>query len=487
LIRPKLTLLDDTLIDRVLEEACQLLEDPGVRVHSRRGLELLDGAGARIDGRTRTAYIPSDLVQKCLETVPSAFKLYTTGGQPAVSYEGDTVQFDPGSTAIEILDHGSRRSRRPVTHDLIAATRLADALPAMDAASTCMVASDVPEAISDLYRLFLVLMNSRKPVVTGAFGIETWAVMRDLLIAVAGSDEALRAKPIAVFDVCPSPPLKWTEITCENLIDCALNGIPAQLVSMPMTGAAGPVTLLGAVVQHAAETLSGIVIHQLAGPGAPIVWGGAPVAFDMRTGNASFGAVETNMIDAAYAQVGKRLGIPTHAYMGTSDSKIVDAQAGFESAAGVFMAALAGVNMVSSAGMLDFERCFSLEKLVIDAEIVGMARRLTAGLEPRGESLAVDIMREVGHEGVYLEHDSTLRWFRKELLIPSSIIDREFRLQWEQKGAMDTADRAHQRVEKLLQGWQPVDLPAEVLAELERITLAAARSARMEALPARQT
>jgi trimethylamine--corrinoid protein Co-methyltransferase len=135
--------------------------------------------------------------------------------------------------------------------------------------------------------------------------------------------------------------------------------------------------------------------------------------------------------------------------------------------------------------MLDFESCFSLEKLVVDAEIIHMARRLIAGVEPRGDSLAVEVVREVGHSGEFLEHPHTRQWFREELLIPSPVVDRDFRREWEAKGELDTVERAHQRAEKLLADWQPKDLPDEVVTELERITLAAASAAGMDALPDR--
>ncbi len=483
MIRPTLTLLDEMLVHRILAEAYALLEDPGVRVHSDRALALLDGAGARVDGAVRVARIPADLVQRALESVPRSFSLYDLEGNPVVHYGGDDVHFDPGSAAIEVLDHSTTASRAPVTTDLMRATRLADVLPQLDAVSTCLVCSDVPKPISDLYRLFIVLLNSRKPIVTGAFAIQTWSVMHEMLVAVAGSAAALREKPLAIFDVCPSPPLLWSDITCENLIDCALNGVPAELVSMPLTGATGPVTLLGAVVQHAAESLSGIVIHQLAAPGAPIVWGGSPAAFDMRTGTTPMGAIETVMIDVAYVQVGKTLGLPTHAYMGMSDAKVVDAQCGFESGIGAVLAALAGVNMISGAGMLDFESCFSLEKLVIDAEIIAMAKRIIAGMQPRTDPLALDIIRAVGHAGGFLEHPSTRRWFREEMILPSAVVDRDFRREWEAKGAHDAAQRAHERIPALLAAWQPPPLSPEVVTELERITLAAARKAGMESLP----
>jgi len=224
---------------------------------------------------------------------------------------------------------------------------------------------------------------------------------------------------LAVFDVCPSPPLLWSDLTCQNLIDCARAGIPAELVSMPLSGATSPVTLAAAITQHAAESLSGIVIHQLSKAGAPIVWGGSPAAFDMRQGTTPMGAAETWLIDAGYVQVGKSLGLPTHVYMGMSDAKLLDAQCGLESMGGALMAALCGANMVSGAGMLDFESCQSFEKLVIDAEIIGLVKRTIGGIAVREQPIALDIMRQMGHRADYLAHPHTRKWFRQELYIPS--------------------------------------------------------------------
>ncbi len=486
-MRPRLQFLSSETIARILDEACALLEEPGVLIHSARALHLLAGHGARVEFERRVAHIPNELVHQALETVPSSFELHDAGGRAVVHYGGDAVHFDPGSAAIEILDPHSGRSRPPLTSDCIRFIKLADGLEVLDAVATSLVCADVPQEIADLYRLYLVLCYTDKPVITGAFGIATWHTMKELLVATAGSEEALQEKPRAVFDVCPSPPLQWSEITCENLIDCAHHRVPAELVSMPLAGATGPVTLLGIVVQHAAECLSGITIHQLANPGAPIVWGASPAAFDMRTGTTPMGAIETVMIDCACAEVGKSLGLPTHAYLGMSDAKVVDAQCGLESGIGAILGALAGINMISGPGMLDFESCFSLEKLVIDAEIIGMARRLVAGFVERGTPLALDIIRQAGHAGNFLSLPHTRRWFREELFIPTSVIDRDFRSAWEEKGSLSTTERAARRVEEVLAAYRPKERPPEVLRELLRITLRAARAAGMERLPAAAT
>jgi len=484
-MKPHLRFLPHETIERIVSEAYDLLSDPGVRVHSDRALYLLAEHGAKVDFKAQVVRIPADLARQAVETAPSSFHLYDAGGQPTVHYGSDDVHFAPGSAAIEILDHGAKRSRPPATADFVRFIKLADGLDALDAVATSLVCADVPQEVADLYRLYLLLLHTRRPIVTGAFAVETWRVMKDLLVAVVGSEETLAERPTAVFDVCPSPPLLWSEITCENLMDCAQYRVPAELVSMPLTGATGPVTLLGAVVQHAAECLSGVTIHQLVNPGAPIVWGGSPAAFDMRTGTPPMGAIETMMIDCSYTEVGKYLGLPTHAYLGMSDAKVVDGQCGFESGIGAVLGALASINMISGPGMLDFESCFSLEKLVIDAEIVGMAKRLVVGMVERETPLALGIIRQVGHAGNFLSTPHTRRWFREELFIPSPVVDRDFRRGWEAKGSLDTADRAHRRVEEIIAAYEPQELPGEVARELEAITSSAAQSAGMDRLPER--
>ncbi len=481
--RIKLELLASDVIRRIVAEAHELLWDPGVRIHSHEALTLLADAGATVDFEAQVAHIPAEMAQKAVETAPSSFHLYNADGEAVVHYGGDDVHFDPGSAAINIMDHGATASRQPVTADFVRYMKLVEMLPALDAASTALVCADVPESMADFYRLYLALLYGQKPVITGAFDVGTWHVMKDMLVAVAGSEQALAAKPRAVFDVCPSPPLLWSEITCQNLMDCARHGVPAELVSMPLAGGTGPATLAGSVVQHAAECLSGVIIHQLTKPGSPIVWGGSPAILDMRTGTTPMGAIETIMMDCAYAQVGKHLGLPTHAYLGMSDAKTLDAQAGLETGLGAVLGAMAGINMISGPGMMDFESCFSLEKLVLDADVIGMARRLVRGIDASEDPLATAIIRQVGHEGNFLATKHTRRWFRQEQFIPSPVIDRDNRQTWEQKGSPTAADRAHQRVEELIAAYQPQELADEVRAELEAITRRAAREHGLDELP----
>ena len=505
-MRPRIQLLSAELIARILREAFQLMMNPGVRVGSAV-VELLRSAGVEVEvevgvavgvaSNDRVARIPESLVRQCLASVPHDFYLYNRQGEKAVHYGGDDVHFDPGSCCVQMLDPETLEARPSETRDLVRIVQVTEMLPQFAAQSTAVVCSDArlsnelsndacngkhaPSAIGDLYRLFVVLQHSDKPVVTGSFSAAGLQGMIDLLAADSGSPEKLRLQPRAVFDVCPSPPLNWSEFGSHNLIDLARAGVPAEIVSMPLAGGTAPVTLAGSVTQHAAETLAGITLHQLAGPGSPVVWGGAPAIFDMRTGGAPMGAVETAMLNMACAEVGKHLGLPTHGYLVATDSKSVDAQAGAESARSATLGALAGINMISGAGMLESLACFSVEKLVIDAESIASAYRLARGIEVRSdevrsdkargekvpsETLATAMFAQIGLSGEFLKLKETRALFRQEQHLPSTVIDRSAR---GSEPASDILTRARTRVDELVSKYRKPSLSEDVLRKFQAI------------------
>jgi trimethylamine---corrinoid protein Co-methyltransferase len=482
-MQPKLEILSPDLVNRVLEEAFQLLMEPGIKVQSPEAKELLLAAGAKPDADPLVVHIPERVARQALESVPHEFHLHNRAGEPVVRYGGDAVHFDPGSSGVHVLDPETLEHRSSYTADLVRVVKVAEMLPQYDAQSTAIVCNEVPKEVGDLYRLYLVLLYSTKPIVTGAFSTKTTQVMFDMLAILAGGRQALSEKPLAVFDVCPTPPLIWSNFASQNLMDLARAGVPAEIVSMPLAGAGAPVTLAGSVVQHAAECISGMTIHQLARSGAPIVWGGAPAIFDMRQGTTPMGAVETAMIDAAYAQVGKYLGFPTHTYLGASDAKIVDAQAGLESGVSAMIGALAGINMISGAGMLDFLACISPEKLVVDAEAVSMAKRMLAGVQVQTETLATAFFEGINFKADFLKQKATRQLFAKEQYLPSQVIDRGSIRAWQQSGSLDTFARAKARTEKLLSEYQRPAMPTEQERELRGMVEGLARQAGMDHLP----
>lgn len=482
-MQPSISLLTDDLVKQILDEAFQLLIKPGIKVHSPFAMQLLEEAGANVDRDAEVVHIPEYIIYQALETVPHEFHLYNRYGIPKITYGGNAVHFDPGSSGVHILDPETGDHRPSYTNDLVRIVKLTEMLSQFDAQSTAVICNEIPKPISDLYRLYLVLLYSTKPIVTGAFAIPTLQVMVDMLALFAGSREKLAEKPQAVFDVCPSPPLIWSNFGAQNLIDLARAAIPAQMVSMPLAGATAPVTLVGSVVQHAAECLSGITIHQLAKPGSPIVWGGAPAIFDMRKGTTPMGAIETAMIDASYAQVGKFLGLPTHTYLCASDSKVIDAQAGLESGISAIIGALAGINMISGAGMLDFLACFSLEKLVIDAEIVAMAKRLLSGMHTPTETLATAMFEGINFKGDFLKQKVTRELFSQEQYLPSKVLDRDSIRGWHQDGSLDSSSRARSQVKLLLDQYETPELPEYQIKELKNLVNKQAKDAGLDSLP----
>jgi trimethylamine--corrinoid protein Co-methyltransferase len=457
-MKPRISLLGDDLVARVLDEAFAVLARTGTRVQSEAARGLLAGRGAAVDGEI--ARLPEALVREALATAPRSFALHDRAGQPVVRYGEGSVHFDPGSSCVHVLDPDTGQHRASQSADLARLVQVAEQLPAFDAQSTAMVCADVPEGIGDLYRLFLVLWYSNKPVVTGAFTAQSTEAMLDLLAAESGGRSEMAAKPRAIFDVCPSPPLHWSDFAADGLLVLAKARMPAEIISVPLAGATAPVTLAGAVVQHAAEVLAGVTIHQLAAPGAPVVWGGAPAIFDMRTGNAPMGAIETAMLESACTQVGKALGLPTHGYLCGGDAKTVDAQAGMETAFAALTGVLSGIDMISGAGMLDFLACHSVEKLVLDAEAIEMAKRFGRGIQPGAGSLAVETFERMGLSGEFLKLKETRALFRGEQYLPGPVIDRGSLRQWEEGGRADAFARARSRVAELVAAYRRPDLGA---------------------------
>ena len=480
-IIPRVTWFDEATRKKIVAESMEILEKVGVFVENDEAIELLTGAGARVEsGRVM---IPSPIVEKALETAPSRIRLYNRNGEVAMDLGEERIHFNPGSAALRIFDPEINDARIPNTADVIKYARLTDALPHYAAQSTGMIPGDVPEDIADRYRVFIGLLNSSKPIVTGTFKIEAFKVMHEMLATVSGNADTLMEKPMAIFDCCPSPPLMWSDLTCQALIDCARTGLVAELISMPLTGATSPVTLAGAVTQHCAENLSGITIHQLAHAGAPIIYGGSPACFDMRKGTTPMGAIETMMIDGAYAEIGKHLGVPVQAYMALSDAKPVDYQAGMETAMGAIVAAVSGVNNISGPGMLDFESCQSLEKLVLDHEICGMALRLTEGIELRDDPIAMPLIEAGLEKKEFLSLPHTSKWFRKEAYFPDPVIERGSLEEWRLNGRKDAAERARERVEKLLAKHEPEALDSEVVKHLTGLMEAEAKRHGLDKLP----
>jgi trimethylamine--corrinoid protein Co-methyltransferase len=468
IIRPRISILNDEYKKLILNEAKSILETQGVFIENQQAIEMFKLLG--LNHEEERYYIPSDLINKCLDSVPHQVTLFDREGEEHITLKDDQVHFDPGSAAIFILDETTGEIREGQSKDFIQFSKVVEQLKYIEAQSTALIYQDVPKDAQDWHRLYLALSNCYKPIVTGTFRKDSFSIMREILLECRNSEDDLARKPLAIFDACPSPPLKWSDLTTQSLIDAAKNMIPSEFVSMPLAGANAPITLVGSITQHCAECLAGVVIVQLAKKGAPLIWGGSPAVFDMKHGTTPMGAIETMMINLGDIEMGKFLKLPTHAYMSLSDSKVPDSQAGFEAGMGALLAGLAGINMISGPGMLDFESTQSVEKLIIDNEIIGMVKRLIEGIEDYGTPFASEILQDYEDKEELLSHPSTLKYFRKELFLPSPIIDRMTRDSWREQGSKSARKRAKEEAVKLLDKPPVKPIDESLQKQLNKIT-----------------
>lgn len=482
-MRPIVRFLSDELIERIISEAREVLCTLGVEIHNKNVLSKLGDHGARVETEKCRVLLTNEIIDRTLKTVPEFFKLYDVLGNETHNFSGYNVYFTPGSAALNILDYETGRIRKPTTMDYVRYAKVTSRLDNIASQSTALIPGDVHEKISDSHRLYLSLLFCEKPVVTGAFTVEAFDIMKNLQVAVRGREEDLIARPLTVFSCCPTSPLKWSNVTSQNLVDCAHYSIPVEFISMPLSGFMAPVTVVGTLVQHTAETLSGIVISQVTNPGTPILYGGSPAAFDVRYETTPMGAIETEMIDCACNEIGKYLGMPTQAYISLSDSKRLDAQAGLESSMGATLAALSGINNISGPGMLDFESCQSLEKLVLDNEICGMVLRMIKGVEPKEDFPSVPRFEELLREKHLLVSEHTRRYLREEFYFPGDVIDRANRTRWQEEGSLTLSERAHAEAEKLIRDYETSRLPESTKRELTKLMEKEARRYGMESLP----
>jgi trimethylamine--corrinoid protein Co-methyltransferase len=460
--RPVLSLLTLEEAKLVHSKSLEVLSTIGVRFEDPEVAKIvIEAGGVERGGRV---LIPEELVNEALRATPRRIELYSRDGERITTLGDSALIFNPGSAAIKILDYGSKSPRAPNMNDLKKLVILVENLPHIQAQSTALVPDDVPLEIRDAVRLYPILKYSKKPIVTGAFTVENLPIMLKMLKAVR---EDAWKRPFAIFDVCPSPPLSWSTVTSRNLVDLARTGVPAEIISMPGLGTTAPVTVAGALVQHHAEVLSGVVLAQLVSKGAPVIYGGSPLLAQPRYGTPLIVAPEALLISLGYRDMARLLDLPVHTYMGLSDAKLVDYQAGAESAYSSIIAVLGGFDVISGPGMLEFESVFSLEKLILDNEMCGIVKRVRRGFGLSPEEMALDVIRETVLEksGNYLLHSHTRRLIRREVHLPR-IWDTAPRSRWPSR---DIYEEAHLEVERILAEGTINQLESELQEKLDSI------------------
>ncbi|MDP6708366.1 MAG: trimethylamine methyltransferase family protein [Alphaproteobacteria bacterium] len=482
-MQPRLTFLNDEELDRIIDGAFEVLARVGVHIGSERVMDIVASqTGARRDGERVT--LSRDLVERCLETCPAEVRLYRQDRDEPIVLAGDAVNFVAGSTVPYIYDPDSIGLREATSRDLVNHTKVIDRCDHIDMQSGSFVPSDVPKPIVSAYRYYLALLYSPKPMFSGAFGTDDIAVIWGVMAALAGGEKELAERPIALLCVNPSSPLGLTEVVAENAAFLAEKNFPCLMIPIPLAGGSSPVTLAGTLVQHTAENLATLVVSQTVRPGAPVIFGGGPSIMDMRKGTACQAASEAIMMGAAIGQIAKRLKLPSSTNTGRADSKCVDYQAGEESGAALTAMALARINLIRGSGTLEYANVVSTEKLLIDNEICGMAKRLIRPIDTGDEALALDVILERGTTTTgFLSSPHTLKWFRSEFFQPSDIIDRGQRREFEAQGSKDAFGRAQVGVQQILAEYTPRQIDAERKREADRIIAAYAKQHGMDQLP----
>jgi trimethylamine--corrinoid protein Co-methyltransferase len=468
-MRPTLQTIDNNLIRRIIDEAKQILAEVGIEVRGPQLKARLLAHGLPTDATGQRILFPAKVIDDALVTAPTHFNLYDRDGNIFTKIGGDKVHFVPGSSGLKVHDHRQDMIRPPTSMDFVEYIRVADGLEHIAYLATAFSTDDVEAQISDAWRLYLCLTNSKRPVVSGAFTEHGVPRMAEMMALFRQDKADLIKRPLSIFTITATGNFRYSEDSSQNLLDCAEWGIPMEIVPVTLMGLIAPVTLVGAAVFHTVDTLAGIVMAQIVKPGTPVLFGGAPAAFHMREATSPMVAIEALRLDTIYAAVGKALGLPTQAYMALSDSKFLDAQAGAESFGSGLLAALAGVNSVSGPGLLDYVMVFSLPKLIFDNEICGQIHRFLRPIAPIDDLPTIDLVRAQLAEEHMITAEHTLQHWQEQLYLPSAVYDRTNRESWEKAGSKQLQERVIREVEERLAAYQPIETDEQADAEMRRL------------------
>ena len=470
-----LKLLSNEEIYEIDVSTLELLEHVGVQVESEEALKLLQDMGAAVDFKTKRVRIGPDLVRESVRKTTKSFVLHARNPERSLRIENDYVYFMPGGLPTVVISLEGKR--RPATlNDVGDLTKLYDYFEYVDVAAGGVFPTDIPEPIHHVHAYLAKLENTDKVTFYGYFA-RGRIVAKDLIemaSVVAGGLEELRRKPVIMGWENPISPLSHGKAQTEMVLEFAKLGLPIQIAPAIQAGATGPVSLAGVLVQQNAEVLSGIVIALSAaepGRSPPIIYGAVPALADMRYGSMVYGAAEPALMNVASVQLARYYGLVCRGNGGTTESKTVDAQAGFESGITLLMAALGGANLLASASGGSLEPgvgALSYEKAVIDNDIAGMVSRILEGITVSDETLARDVISAVGPGGHFLSQEHTRKLFETEHFIPE-LSDRTAPESWVKAGAKDIREVAREKAKQILKAHVPPPLDKTIRQELLEI------------------
>ena len=446
----------------------EVLESVGMHCPSTKIMEIFERAGAWVDAKEKRIRIPQSLVEESLKKVPKEIVFCGRNPENDILLEDSRVYFGMGGTPVPyIRDIENGEMRRPTKEDMNQATRLGDALPNIKFLMTIAGAYDVPYEVEYIHEFEALFNNTTKPILYSTPGAYAAQKVLEMAATIAGGREELRRRPILALYTETVSPLSFSEVN-ENMIEFAKAGIPVSNGPMPMCGASGPMTLAGTAVQSNAESLAAITLCQLVNPHTPMIYTGWVCAIDPRTSRCAYGSPEFAMGTSIFnTTMGRYYDMPTYGFGGCSDSKLPDAQAGAEVMMNGMLAALGGTNLIHDCGYLAGGSIGSMEMAVVCNEIVGMISRIVRGVDVDEETLAVDVIKNVGPGGHYMSQKHTLDHVR-ELYMPT-LFDRESEVTWTKAGSKDVRDMARMKAKQILREHTPTPLPRDVQLRLKEI------------------
>ena len=467
---PRLTFLSDQGVKKLIDTAVGLIESTGQHVAHEEACSMLKGAGCSVDDEGMVT-IPAILVERAIESVPSSILMFNREGEIAMDLGGRRSFYGTGSDLFYAIDPGTRNRHQCRLEDVKRYARVADAMANIDFIMSMAHPHEIPPNRAYVVSFATMVNNSVKPIVNIADNRVELSQMWKIAAILRGGEQQLRDKPFTIQYAEPISPLMHPKDSVDKLLFCAEVGMPVIYSPAPMAGTTAPITIAGHVVQGVAESLVGLVIHQLKSPGAPFLLGMGPAVFDMMTSQSLYNAPEYLMAFLAFVAIAKELDIPNWGYSGTSDAQIPDGQATFEAGLATFMAATSGSNLNHDVGYLDFGRTGSLEMVVIANEMIDQIKRIQKGLVMDDNELALDVISEVGHRGNFLEHDHTLKNFRATQWQPE-LISRKPQHTWESEGATTLLERATTKLTLILDSYQPQTLAADKATAIEDLVSA---------------
>ena len=451
-------------IERIHGTALQVLERVGVKIADGDVRDLLGEHGAQVDHNKHIVRFPAKLVEWGLEKVPNKVTLYGREEKHTLELEDKRVYLGTGGAAVRVLDMDTNKVRASTLEDLADLARLVDALENIHFFLRPVVAQDVAKEKLDVNKYYACLANTTKHVMANAYTVEGAHEVIELASMIAGSREALIAKPFISFTAAWTiSPLKYATETVQVLREIVRAGLPVALSSAPLTGATAPASLAGLLALVHAEELSGIVLTQAIKEGAPILYGPVPGAAYMRSMAFMGGSVETAMMNAATAQLAQYIEVPIYGDAGITESKLPDFQAGYEKATTIMMAALAGSNFIHhAAGILDSLLTVAPEQYVLDNEVCGVAMRALQGILVDEESLALEVIEAVGPGNNFLVQRHTVNVSKSDEYFMPQVADRDLRSDWEAAGSLDARSKAQEITRNILKEHRPQTIPEHV-------------------------